>query len=743
MSWTLLLGVVLALGLFLLAAFARRGELRRMRRTLEEKDEVARQGGDKAQLEFPVIDLSRCLGCGTCTAVCPEDGVLELVHGQAMVVNGARCMGIAACERECPVDAIKVTMANLEERDDIPAISGELQAIGMDGLYLAGEVTAHALIKTAIDQGSQVAREVAAQFQADPSRRKSDLDLVIVGAGPGGLACALEAKHQGLSYIILEKEKSIGGTVATYPRRKLVLTQPVDMPLVGRLKRTSYTKEELIDFWNEINDEHELCIEHEVEFQGVDRQEDGELRVQTNQGYYDASAVCLAIGRRGVPRKLAVPGEELPKIAYSLMDAASYQGRRILVVGGGDSAVEAALALSEQEGNEVTISYRKGGFFRIKSKNAERLEKAIAADRLQVLFDSQVQLIEEATVQLNVETEAGRQGILLPNDDVFILAGGTPPTELLNQSGVSFDSSLREPEVPTEEQGTGLLPAMAIGFTLALVTLLFALWHSDYYLLSDVQRPTHPKHNMLRPGMGLGLWLGISSTAFIVINLLYVLRRSTAIRWQWGSLQLWMTSHIATGVLALLTAILHSSMAPNDTPGGRAFWALCVLIVTGAIGRYFYAYVPRATNGRELDLTEARAQLEKMSEDWTGEERSFRKQAMEEVSDLLDRRQWKQSFFGRVRAILGLSLSTRRLVKKIRRIGAERSIPEEQVQETVSLVKRAHRASLMVGHYEDLRGVLATWRYLHRWVTVLMLLLLIVHIIHSLSFGASSGGLPR
>jgi dihydropyrimidine dehydrogenase (NAD+) subunit PreT len=319
--------------------------------------------------------------------------------------------------------------------------------------------------------------------------------------------------------------------------------------------------------------------------------------------------------------------------------------------------------------------------------------------------------------------------------------GGVPPAiDLLSQSGVSFDPSLRAAAEPVQEQGTGLLQALAIGFVLALLTLLFALWHSDYYLLSSVERPTHPKHNLLRPGMGLGLWLGIASTAFILINLLYVLRRSTKNRFQWGSLQLWMTSHIATGLFALMTAVLHSSMAPGDSPGGRAFWALAVLIVTGAIGRYFYAYVPRATNGRELDLAEARAQLETLSEECTGEERSFRKQALEEVSGLLDRRQWKQSFVGRARAILGLSLGMRQIAKRIQLFGAERGIPEAQVQEVVALARRAHSASIWVGHFEDLRAVLATWRYVHRWATVFMLLLLVVHIIHALSFAAAGGG---
>lgn len=235
MSWTLLLALVLALGVALFAALARRNELRRMEQRVADRERAVRHGSAQAQLQHPVVDLSRCLGCGTCVAACPEDGVLELVHGQALVVNGARCVGHAACERECPVGAITVTIANLAERTDVPVLDERLEAVGTPGLFLAGELTARALIKTAIEQGTRVAGEVARRVASEPSFDAETLDLCIVGAGPAGLACALEAKRLGLRFVVLEQEAQIGGTVAKYPRRKLVVTRPVAMPLHGAI----------------------------------------------------------------------------------------------------------------------------------------------------------------------------------------------------------------------------------------------------------------------------------------------------------------------------------------------------------------------------------------------------------------------------------------------------------------------------------------------------------------------------
>jgi dihydropyrimidine dehydrogenase (NAD+) subunit PreT len=758
-SWTLLFGLVFALGLALFAAITRRNDLRRMRSVVATRDQALRQGSGEAQLQHPVVDLSRCLGCGTCVAVCPEEGVLDLVHGQAMIINGTRCVGVAACERECPVDAITVTLSNIETRKDIPAITDDLEAIGAPGVFLAGEVTAHALIKTAIDHGVAVAAEIGRRTNRDRAHTEDVFDVCVIGAGPAGLACLLEAKRQGLRSVCIEQEASLGGTVAKYPRRKLVLTQPVDLPLVGRLKRTSYTKEQLVELWRRIAVDQELPIRTDESFTDLEWDERGFFVVTTANGALRTRHVCLALGRRGMPRKLDVPGEELPKVAYSLIDANSYQGRRILVVGGGDSAAETAVALAEQPGNEVTISYRKESFFRLKAKNQSRLDDCIASGDVRAVLGSEVTTIDEHSVELSVAvtgatgskshgglaTKTGTHTTTetLPNDEVFVMVGGTPMLALLERCGVSFDHSLRNDPAPPEEQGTGLVRALAWGFGFAVLTLIYTLWHLDYYGLADSARTTHPKHSILRPGLGMGLWFGITAAVLILVNLAYLLRRSPRVPLRWGSLATWMTSHVGTGVLALLTALVHSAMAPGDSPGGHALWALAVLMVTGAIGRYFYAYVPRAANGRELDLAEVRERFAQLRADWDHGDGEFADHARAKVEALSDSRQWKGSFFGRVLALVGVQTDLRRTLKALTSRARDEGIPEERVEETIRLTRLAHHAALMVAHFEDLRSMLNTWRYIHRWVAALLVLLVVVHIVHAMTYGAFMQGGPR
>jgi thioredoxin reductase len=739
MSWTLLIGVVVVLAIALAAAIARRIELRRMQHSVQKRDRSVRAGTAAAQLQYPIVDLSRCLGCGTCVAVCPESDVLELVHGQAMVVRGAHCQGISACERECPVGAITVTIANLEERDDIPALTEGLESVGAPGLYLAGEVTAHALIKTAVDHGTAVAAEVARRREeAELASEVDVLDLCIVGAGPAGLACALEAKRLGLDALILEQEERPGGTVAKYPRRKLVMTAPLELPLYGKLKRTSYAKEELIDLWDQIVTEQELTINGGESFQSVERDQEGRFVVATEEREYLARNVCLAIGRRGIPTKLGVAGEELSKVAYSLLDANSYQGRRVLVVGGGDSAAEAALGLAEQAGNEVTLSYRRGEFVRVRSKNEARIERSIADKKLQVIFHSNVVAIHPDSVELEVQNGGEAQRLALPNDDVFIMAGGTPPLDLLSRSGVSFDQADRPSSAPVLEQGTGLVRALSIALVLALGTLAFALWHLDYYSLPGNERPAHPKHAYLRPGLGIGLGLGVAGACLILVNLLYILRRSTDFKhriFNLGSLQVWMTSHVATGILAFLCATVHGAMAPKRTVGGHAFWALAFLLVSGAIGRYFYAYIPRAANGRELELAEVKTRLGRVSEKWDQGQQRFNEYARSKVTELIEAKQWRGSFLGRVFAMLGLRRDLRRTLRAIASQGATQGIPAGQIEETVDLTRKAYGTAIMVAHYEDLRSVLNSWRYLHRWAALLLVLLVVLHVIYALTYG--------
>jgi thioredoxin reductase/Pyruvate/2-oxoacid:ferredoxin oxidoreductase delta subunit len=723
MSWTLLFGLVLGLGLAACAAWLRRAELVRMKRSVEARGDAVRQGNAAGQLQHPIVDLSRCLGCATCVAVCPEEAVLDIVHGQATVVNGVRCIGIAACERECPVGAITVTLSNLEHRDDVPAIN-EGQVIGSPGLFLAGEVTAHALIKTAITQGTAVAAEAAKR----PSTN-GVLDLCIVGAGPAGLACSLEAKRRGLRFVTLDQEHSIGGTVTKYPRRKLVMTESVDLPLHGRLNSRTYSKEELVELWQDLARKHELPIKGGELFTALDRDEQGNYVVRTESGAYTAKNVCLALGRRGTPRKLDVPGEDRPKVLYSLIDANSYSGRRVLVVGGGDSAVEAAIGLSEQDGTTVTLAYRKEQFFRIRARNEERLWECVDRGRLDVLFTTDVKEIHEH----HVELASNGTVLSLPNDELFVMAGGVPPLALLQSSGVSFDAEHRPPPRVVAEQGTGLARALAIGFCLTLVALLWALANADYYRLPGVERPLHPRHDVLRPGKRVGLGLGIAAAALIVVNLLYLIRRSPKNRFRLGSLRTWMTSHVATGILALLCAMLHGAMAPGDTVGGHAFWALAALMVTGGIGRYFYAYVPRAANGRELKLSEVKQQLASVTSDWGD---GWSESVRAEVDALVEARQWKGSFFGRVLALLGVQRDLRRTLNRLAEQGRAADVPPERIRETLCLARKAHRTALMTAHCEDLRALLSSWRFAHRWVALLMVLLVLVHVISALAYRA-------
>jgi len=765
-TWSLLVALVAASGLALASAIARQRELLRMRATVRERREAEKAEGAGARLQHPVVDLSRCLGCATCVAACPEDDVLELVHGQAMVVNGSHCVGISACERECPVGAITVTLGDLSGRDDVPVLDDGLEAAGSPGLFLAGEVTAHALIKTAVDHGVAVAAEVDRREEArrggaggaGADGDEGVLDLCIVGAGPAGLACSLEAKRRGLAFVTLEREVGLGGTVARYPRRKLVTSQAIELPLFGRLGAAAYSKEEVMALWASLAAEHELPIRGGCVFQGLERLEDGSFRVDTSEGSFHARQVCLAIGRRGTPRRLEVPGEELPKVSYSLLDAHSYQGRRVLVVGGGDSAVESALALAEQEGNDVTLSYRGESFFRIRGRNRERLEAARADGRLRVLFRSEVRSIDEGEVRLDVgpagvagvdgvagvagvagvdgaRAGGGREALTLANDDVFVMAGGVPPFELLGRSGVSFDGHDRPSGAPVVERGSGLVPALKIAFGLSLVALLWALWHADYYRLPADARPAHPKHAYLRPGLGLGLFFGCAAAGLVLVNLAYLARRSPTIGLRFGSLSTWMTSHVATGVLAFLCATLHAAMAPRDTVGGDAYWALALLLATGAVGRYFYAYVPRAANGRELELDEVERALAALSGEWDQGQRRYRERVRREVEELVDARQWGGSFLGRVGALLGGQRDLHRVLGRLKRAGESEGVAPDQVRETLRLARRAHRAALMAAHFEDLRALLGTWRYLHRWGTALMLLFVVLHVLYALTYG--------
>jgi len=311
---------VLLLGLAVVHLRLRRAERGRTNENIAERARAKKFGTHKARLQYPNVDIALCIGCGTCVESCPELGVLQMVNGQAMVVHGARCVGHGKCATDCPVGAIAVELGDIAERNDIPVLTDKFESVLTPGVFLAGEITGWALIRTAINHGTLVADEVARRVQESGPAPEDVFDLVIIGAGPAGLACSLQSKVHGITSMLLEQSEMYG-TVGKYPRRKLVMLQPVTLPLHGKLARFSYSKEELVELWNSVVEEHQLPVQLGVELQGIEPIEGGLLRVRTNNGECITRNVCLALGRRGTPNKLGVPGEELSKVSYSLLDA--------------------------------------------------------------------------------------------------------------------------------------------------------------------------------------------------------------------------------------------------------------------------------------------------------------------------------------------------------------------------------------------------------------------------------------
>jgi thioredoxin reductase/ferredoxin len=730
----------LLLVLAIAALLRRRTELLGFSSHLGERERARARGSHRARLQHPQIDLRQCIGCGACVQACPEEGVLALAYGQAAVVHGARCVGHGRCADACPTGAIALTLGDLGDREDLPAVSGQLEAVGVPGLFLAGELTGFSLVRTAIQHGAQVAREVSHRVRAGAGRPEEPapepaadavLDLLIVGMGPAGLACALAAREQGLRLLCLEQQATVGGTVAAYPRRKLVMTQPVELPLHGRLKRLEYQKEELVHIWSRLVDRYRLPIRCGEEVRQVERLDDGTFAVATTASRWRARHVCLALGRRGSPRKLGVPGEDLPKVSYSLLDAASYQQRRILVVGGGDSAVEAALALAEQGTNAVTLSYRKEAFFRLKARNEQRVDEALRSGTVDARFLSEVVRIEPDAVVLR-----GQDGErALPNDEVFVFAGGTPPFPLLEAAGVSFDPAARPAAPATTDRGNGLLAALSLTLAGTLALLAFGLWHGDYYLLSPDQRADAPQHALLGPRGAVGLAAGVAAVALFAVNLLYLLRRARIGSRLPGSLRSWMSVHVGTGLFAFLCVALHAGFHVRDTVGGHAFLTLLVVVAAGVVGRWFYAFVPRAASGRQQGLEEIGAQVAALSGEWDVHGRGFGGEVRAQVEALAGGAQWRRGFVARVLGLLGSQLRLRLRLRGLRRRGLADGIPAAEVAHVLALASRAHRLALQLAHYEEVRGVLSSWRWLHRWLALVMVLLTAVHVATAAGYG--------
>lgn len=424
--------IYLAFGaVLILSVLSHLARHRRKERKALEAAERAGLSSDGPRAQHPHIDINWCIGCGACVTACPEGDVLAVVAGKAALVNGSKCIGHGLCAEACPVGAIEIVMAAPSMTADMPALTPEFET-SVENLFVIGELGGLALIKNAVNQGRECIDHIVRRVPALRRRRVGEIvDVAIVGAGPAGLSASLRAVEKGLTYVTLEAEE-FGGTVAKYPRQKLVMTSPVDFPIYGKFKKLEIGKEELLEFWRKAAGKAGLTINERERVENIRKEPDGAFTVETIKGRYRALVVIVAIGRRGSPRKLEIPGEDLPKVMYSLIHAEAYTDKQILVVGGGDSAVEAAMGLAYQKGNRVTLSYRKDVFSRLKERNNQRIRECMRAGKIQVVFNSQPIEIRERSVILQV-AGGSRE---LPNDYVWVFAGGTPPNAFLDKIGV-------------------------------------------------------------------------------------------------------------------------------------------------------------------------------------------------------------------------------------------------------------------------------------------------------------------
>ncbi len=406
--------------------------LRRRRLERQSLKALESTGAAEPASLHPVIDPGTCIGCSSCIKACPEQAhhtVMGIVDGRAVLVSPGDCIGHGACKTACPVNAITLVFGSERRGIDIPILTPKFEST-VPGIFVAGELGGMGLIRNALEQGRQAVEAIAERRRA----KGEELDLLIVGAGPSGFAATLTAKSKNMRYVTVEQE-ALGGAVFQYPRGKLVMTAPATVPLIGKVNFRQTSKEALLEFWKDAERKTGIKINYEERVEDITADGDGFI-VKTNRGSYPTRSVLLAIGRRGTPRKLGVPGEEMSKVVYRLIDPEQYKGQHVLVVGGGDSALEAAASIAESGGGGVVLSYRGAEFDRAKARNRERINAAAKTGTLKVMMKSSVKQIE--TESVSIEADGGTSTVR--NDAVIVSAGGVLPSDFLKRVGITVET---------------------------------------------------------------------------------------------------------------------------------------------------------------------------------------------------------------------------------------------------------------------------------------------------------------
>ncbi len=385
---------------------------------------------------YPVVDTSRCINSGACIKACPEHDILGIQNGKATIINAAQCIGHGACFRACPVEAISLWIGTERRGVELPHVSPDFET-NVPGIFIAGELGGMGLIRNAVTQGREAVESIVKKIDRNHS---AEYDLVIVGAGPAGISASLAAKKAGLKTLTVEQD-TLGGTVFTYPRSKVIMTHPMDLPLYGKVKLKETSKDELLNLWQKVLGENNITIKENTKVEAINRR-DNLFEIETLAGEKISSkTVLLALGRRGTPRKLGVEGEMSQKVAYRLLEPELIQNKKVLVVGGGDSAVESALLLANE--NKVTLSYRSEKFSRLKTKNSELIKNAALTGLVDIQYSTEVIAINEK--QVHLINKITNENMTIDNDMVYIFAGGELPNGFLKKCGIQVN--LKQGEV--------------------------------------------------------------------------------------------------------------------------------------------------------------------------------------------------------------------------------------------------------------------------------------------------------
>lgn len=715
------LGVVFAV----VHLVSRHSRQRRDSAALEEK--IARQQ-DVPRSLYPVIDPEICIGSLACLKACPED-VLGVVGGVGKLVHADQCIGHGKCAHECPVGAITLKLGTAARGVELPEVDEWFES-SRPGVHVVGELGGMGLIKNAFTQGLQAARRLGESIP----RGGEGVDVVIVGAGPAGLATAFGVQHAGLSYRIFD-QGSVGGTIYSYPRHKIVMTEPVKVPLAGKLGKNVISKEELLETIHGAIAKNGVKVEEGVKVEGIDG-EDGRFVVQTTAGRVAAKKVVLATGRRGSPRKIGCAGEESPKVTYALVDADQYRKKKVLVVGAGDSALEAAAQLVEEAQAEVALSYRGTAFARAREANRKKVEELASRKKLRILFSSEVKQIREREVELVHEGTP----LTLANDYVIVLIGGEAPTEFLKKVSVDMTryhgkTIVRPLHRVKDEEGGSFLRRHRLGilYTALGAAIVAYLAHKgwDYYVLSPLARRRSPLHPFFKPAGPWGHGVGLVATAFMLSNFLYAVRK----RWDrvrgLGKIRQWLHFHVFVGFMSPLVIGFHAAFQTRNQLATGTTAALFVVVGTGIVGRFIYGLVP-SVEGHVEELDALAAKFERIREKARPMlERSRNRARVEATLDLATRKVPRASLLGLALRVPASAIRLRFRIWRVRRYLPDR---DAFVRFRDALV-RLNRIRYQIGFYDALRSLLRGWRVFHAALAAFLVLVMAAHIGLSLYLG--------